>query len=777
MALIEGDTLDFLAEKKSLSENNIVGIVRGICKGLSAAHSAGIVHRDIKLSNIILDKNGEARILDFGLAATISALTGDSGQRVEGTIRYMAPELLVGKPASPASDLFSVGAICYQLLTGQPAFSGEYEAAVKYSVINESPPPVSTLAPDTSPKLDAVVMKLLEKNPENRYQSAEELIEDLRGPFTTRPEQDSARRALPVVSGRVLISFIVLALLAATVLFLKGSFLDSRDNDSETISLAVLPFDNSGDSLDNFFTDGVTAEVTGYLARQNELRVISRRSTTLYRHTDMPLGEIGRQLDVKYFVVGTVGRYGEAGDSVKVRVELISAEDDAYLWTHDFYGSREDIFAVESEIALMVAEALQVSIVNERTDPEVAPTTDLRAYDYYQRGNEYFARSWTRSDIVRSSELYEKAIMLDSTFASAWAMLSRARSSMYWEYYDHTSDNCDAAFEAAKNAVDLRPDLPEGYTALGYYYYHCNRNLEMALDQFRLGLRIDKNNSELHNAVAAVLRRKGRLNESVISFKTALELDPRSHLKSFDVALAYGMMRQYEASREYIERTLNLAPDYSLGHLYYIWLPIFENGDLQLAEQLLSEAMNKADLTDSKYYWWLKRFIGTTSNHTTKLTAGADSSAYYLYQMRTARRNSEPLAVRVYADSARMNLASKLIEFPEDGHYLSSYALAMTGLGYNDSAFVFAQSAVESLPSTREAFDAPLLMLNFAEVLVLLEKYDEAIEVLNQVLGIPGFASQAYLRVDPMWTPLHTFPRFAEIAGLGNQFDSSEVIP
>ncbi len=764
MEYIEGRSLQDLIDRGPSPAENVITIILQLCAGLKAAHDAQIIHRDIKPANILLDDNRDVRILDFGLARPMDGTDLSRSGTTAGTVAYMSPEQVRGEKLTAASDLFSVGIVMYHALTGQRPFEGEYEAAVMYSIANESPKPIRELAPDIAPDLEKVVSKLLDRDPSRRYQTADAVMEDL-GKLTvsnssqvSRVEPPTARRRLVPLVGLILI--ITLVAVGFMTLYTPES-----QPDGDRPMLAVLPFENLGPAEDEYFADGITDAVTLHLAKFGSLGVISRKSSMLYKSSEMNSRQVGDELGVDYLLTGTIHWDKSVGNRVRINTALVNAEDDSYIWTDSYDREMEKIFDLQSEIARKVTGALNVAIPRSKEQAlRRPPTLDLEAYDFYLRGNDYFNRSWRQEDIAIAIDMYKRAIERDSTFALAWAMLSRGHASLYWEYYDHTEEQCRSALNAADRALKLRDDLLEGYLALGYYHYHCALDYEAALGLFEQGLDIQPNHADLVNAVAAVQRRQGRLQESLGNFQTALQLDPRSHLKAFDVGLTLGMMRMYEQAQEYLKRATVLTPDYALAYIYRAWLPILEKGDVERARTILAEVPVKTDLTSSKYYWWLRRILGGEDvAELTQITPGTDSIAYFLYLAQGYRLKGNLGQERLYSDSARLVTEEKLLSHPDDARFHSSLALAFAGLRERDKALFHGQRALELLPVSREAFDAPFLILNFAEVMMVFEEYDRAVEQLRYLLSIPGFVSPAYLKLDPLWAPLQHRPAFQKL--------------
>lgn len=755
MEYVSGTSVGDLIDQGPMDPQQVTDIIIQVCRGLEDAHRTGMVHRDIKPANIMLDDSGRVRILDFGLARTLGLSQLSAAETRAGTVYYMSPEQVRGEDLTPSSDLFSLGALAYQMLTGKLPFSGEYEASVAYAIVNVAPQPLSESCPDLPEAIVHIVERLLEKNSDERYQQASEIIADLDTDREAHP--DKRRFSLKPVA------FIAVAV-AVIVAGWKWLYQPPEPIDVSNQMLAVLPFENLGPAEDEYFADGITDAVTLRLAKFCDIGVISRQSSMQYKGSRKPLGDIGAELGAAYLLTGTVHWDKAASNRVRINASLVRASDDRYLWTESYIRVLEGIFDLQSEIADRVTRELNIAVdESRRRQMTDVPTRNLEAYDLYLRGNEYFNRSWDREDIEIAVGMYEKAIALDSGFAAAWAMLSRGYASMYWEYYDRSDSMRQMAIDAARKSLQLEENLVEGYLALGYCYYHCGLDYEQALAQFSMGLSIEPT-ADLYNAVAAVQRRQGNLEQSAHNFLLALQLDPRSHLKAFDVGLTYGMMRQYRLAEKFVEKTIALAPDYPLAYIYRAWLPILREGNVAAAKTILNSAAGRADLTKSIYYWWILRIVGTDEEQLLpEITAQTDTIAYYIYRARAYRLSDDQQNEKVYADSARQILEVKLLEHPEDARFHSYLGLAYAGLGMKEPAIAHGMKAAQLLPASKEAFDAPFLLMNLAETFMIFGEYDAAVEQIEFVLSIPGLFSASYLRLDPLWRPMHGHPGFEQL--------------
>jgi len=758
MQYVDGKTVAEIIKKKPVSVADAINITIKICDGLQAAHEKGLVHRDIKPSNIMVDEKQRIKILDFGIAKDQHSAVKTKTGETFGTPNYMSPEQIQGKKIDQRSDLFSLGVVLYEMISGKQAFSGNYIAAITYSIVNESPTPISSLVEGLPSGLEKIVNRLLEKNPEKRYQDAAQIRDDLK-----KLSSDYAKpttRILPKFLARQwsLAAISVIVLIAVFAVWYQAD--KTPPLATSPIMLAVLPFENLGSPADEYFADGITDAIIFHLASNRSLGVISRNSSMMYKNTQKRTQDIGEELGVNYLLQGTVYWEREPGNRIRINSSLIRVSDDVHVWTDSYDKDLTRIFDLQGEVAFAVASALNLALdIDTAAKLSLSTTADLAAYDFYLRGNQYFYRGYERTDLETAGELYGKAIDLDSNLAEAYAMLSRVHSSIYWEYYDRSEERCQSAFDNANQAIELSTKSPKSYVALGYYYYHCLRDYDNALFQFRKGLAIDPNNSNLYSAVAAVQRRQGKIHESLEIQKKVLLLDPRSHLKFFSIAVTLGILRRYDEADSYLQKTVDIAPDFSIAHVYRACLPILRDGDIAESERILSDAMNLTNLGESRYYWWLLKMIIATPQMTL-LIPNTDTVAYYLFKAQHNRLNGEPKQEKVYADSVKNILGHKIEESRDDAWYHSSLGLAYAGLRQQDSAISHSRIALDLLSTSDDYFDSPFLLFNFAEVLVIFGLHDEALEQLELIMSTPGFTSAAYLRIDPLWEPLRQYSRF-----------------
>lgn len=767
MEFLEGRSLADVIGTGQMETAQAIQVAAQICEGLQAAHKKGLVHRDIKPSNIMIDDNWQIKILDFGITKDLGSASHTLAETTPGTPSYMSPEQLQGREIDQRADLFSFGIVLYEMISGRRPFGGDYAAAATYSIINETPPRLSNLVKGLPPGLEEVVNRLLQKDPLKRYQSAADVCADLKKILAEKEDGAAEGVSRWFQQHRKMVGVVLPLLLLGGASFV---FYDKCKEPPPPIKLAVLPFENLGRPADEYFADGITDAITVHLARNHCLEVISRNSSMSYKDTKKRTSQIGEELGAGYLVQGTIYWEKETGNRLRINAKLVRVADDVNVWVESYDRNLENIFDLQQEVALAVAGVLPRAMdCDSNASPLISPTTSLAAYDYYLQGNEYFHRGWDRNNIEIAANFYMKAVEIDSTFSAAYAMLGRSEASLFWEYYDRTEQRCQNAFAAANRSLTLRPDLPAGYEALGYCYYHCNLDYTRALEQFELGLQRDPNNSDLINAVAAVHRRQGNIEKASEEFIKALELDPRSHLKALDIALTYAMMRQYAQSKKYAEQAAILAPDDAFIQVFRTWLPIIHNGDVNAARGVFEKASTVTDLTQSKFYYWLLRFLYPDSNYAgLRITPASDTVAYLLFMSQSNRLKQNERLERDFADSARVILEKKLIQHPDDAKYLSSLALAWAGLRNERKSLANGDRALELLPTSSDAFDAPFLILNQAEILVIFGQYDAAIKQLEELQKNPGFTTPAFFRADPLWQPLHSHPGFQRLLENGN---------
>src|SRR3989454_11641518 len=571
----------------------------------------------------------------------------------------MAPEQAAADPhVDHRCDIYAVGTLAYEMLTGRPPFAGGTPQQLLAAQVGEAPPPLSKYRTTVPPALAETVMRCLEKNPADRWQSADDLLHQLEVMATpsggTQPVPAAAARA---PSGRrtrlaVYAGLAVLGLGAVSgVAFLARGHGDAGSHKRKL--LVVLPFQNLGRPDDDYFADGITEELTARLGSLQELGVIARTTAVQYKSTAKTIRQIGQELGVDYALEGTVRWERVAGGSSRVRVspQLIRVSDATHLWAHVYDEVLAGVFDVQSGIAQQVVTALDVTLgEGERQTLEAKPTANLAAYDAFLRGNEYYNRGYEESSWRIAVGMYQEAIKLDPRFAQAYAQLSIVHSGLFWFYFDRTEARVAEASRAAQQALQLQPDLAAAHLALGYYHYWGHLDYDRALQQFALVQAREPNNSDVLSAMAFVQRRQGKWAAALANLTKAIELDPRSKTLAFEVGLTCYLIRRYPEAERYLDRAIELAPEWSepysdRARLYLSW-----EGNTEKAERSLLQSLGKTDrlalagrtqrlgevfVPRDEAYQAVLRGLSLSS-------AGSDTAGYFLFKAEFYRQNHEP---------------------------------------------------------------------------------------------------------------------------------------
>jgi serine/threonine protein kinase len=801
--LIEGETLCQRLMRGPMQLSEALDIAIQVASALAAAHETGIVHRDIKPENIMLRPDGYVKVLDFGIAklaeqeVPVTIPTDEALLLVEtnlgsilGTVRYMSPEQARGAPVDKGTDIWSLGVVLYEMVTGHAPFIGETPGEVMSSILEREPPPLTSYLAHTPAELQQIISKTLRKDRYERYHSAHELLEALKVlrrklEFEAELERSTAapswlRRAR---SPTALVLVLLIAALALALPFFWHRNLATTSPPEK--SIAVLPFENlSKDEENAFFAGGVQDEILTDLAKIADLKVISRTSVMKYKSDlERNLRDIAKTLGVSHVVEGSVQR---AGDRVRVNVQLIDARNDTHLWAEHYDRDVADVFGIQSEIAERIADQLRAKLsAAEKAAIVERPTTDLVAYAYYTKAKEMdMLTNWEGDEINLNQkvELLEKATQRDPKFALAYCELAKTHvdlSSFTGEAEVHK--HLALAKNAAEAALRVRPDLGEAHLELARYYFYAGvftNDYDRAREELTIVRRKLPNNAEALVIEAMIGRHENRWDASLANLQRASELDPRNSDVAFRLRQIYFEMRRYSE----LEQSLTRAGASGIFDHPFVqfWLARIKlaQGDRVAAQSLLAQL----PLDYSPGFWvWDTRFtaalylrdydaanqvIAATPAKWAEIAFGEETSGWAEGQVARARGDHQK--ARAAFAGARNKLQAKFGDKSEDAGYLSEVATLDAGLRQKEAAIREARRAVELQPIAKDSVNGPRWVANLALVYAWTGERDHALEQLEKVATIPGVLGGSVptygdLRFNPCWDSLRGDKRFDKI--------------
>jgi TolB-like protein/Flp pilus assembly protein TadD len=788
--LLEGETLRGRLEGGALPVRKAVEIAVQVAQGLAAAHAKGIVHRDLKPENLFLTADGRVKILDFGLAKLVEAPLAPadlahSPTRVGstetgamlGSTGYMAPEQIRLQPVDARTDVFALGCVLHEMLSGTRAFRGESVGDVIAAILTKDPEP---LPPEVPVSLERIVRQCLEKRPGNRFQSAFDLVLVLNAVGDARPRRLLDRRAgwlqRHKAAGAVAATLVVLAIGGGLWLSRR---LAPAPRAAGLTRIVVLPFENLGAPEDTYFATGMAEEITSRLANVRGLGVVSRTTAKGYDRKGKTIKDVGSDLGVDYVLEGSVRwEHGEGREGrVRISPRLIRVADDTHVWADPYDRVLADVFAIQSEVAENAVRSMGVELQpRERSALREVATDDLEAYDLFLRGLDLEHRGLDRRYMEAALDMFQAAVDRDPRFAQAQAAAAYMHALMYFFHWDRSQARLTRARETAEQAVRLRPDLAAGHNALGWYYYFGHVDYSRALEEFNASLRIQPNAVGSHNGVGCVLRRQGKWAESARSIGRAAELDPGTAVWHFNVAQSHVLARQYDEAERSFEHAVALNRQWGEAHARYAWLQVLWQGDITKAEETLAAARRVSGIADRS--WFLARSMTDVAlvkrDYAEALRLlqrnkwqGMDNEYEYLptallraqVQLLNGQRDE---AVRSF-DAARLELEERIRQAPDDARFHGSLGVAYAGLDRRDDAIKEAELGFELMPASRDAWGALYRVAELALVYTMCQQYEEAINALDDLLARSGQWTPHVLRADPAWDPLRADPRFLAV--------------
>jgi TolB-like protein/Tfp pilus assembly protein PilF/predicted Ser/Thr protein kinase len=798
MKFVEGGQLDEVVRRSPISIRQAVELIAKIARIVHYAHEHGILHRDIKPGNILLDANGEPHLTDFGLARlleTESSVTQTLD--VLGTPSYMAPEQAVGNNAavSSATDVYGLGAVLYQLLTGQPPFAGGTTYETIRLLCDTEPRNPRVLNPKIDRDLSTICLKCLEKDRKRRYSSALALAEDLER--WLKHEPIAARRVGPLVRGRKWVrrnptsallaaSLIALAAAAGWIVW-KSEFI----RQPLATGIAVLPFENLSAPATTFtlnragqtedaaaFVDGVQDDILTKLARIADLKVVSRTSVMEYRDK-RNVRQIGNDLRVSHVLEGSLRRIGTR---FHMNAQLIDTRTDTHVWVEQYDRDLNDLFAIQSEIAQKIAGQLHAKISPaEKLAIERKPTGDLLAFELYSRAISLppLSRTGSIADAQQAIDLLNQAVARDPSFFEAYCALALAHDQIYFFAHDHTPARLALAEAAIQEAFRIRPNAGEAHLARAYHLYNGYLDYDGALAEVEVARQTLPNEPRIFRLTGYIQRRQGRWEESTRNLERALELDPRNLNTLDNLGGHYGALRRYADLKSTFDRILTIEPNNLQWKAWRASVEVHWKADIRPLRQFIDEirATNPAAIPQIAG-WWLncalyerdaaaaKDALNLISSDELPLSLDAVHFPRPFLEGDIARMANDEQKAQMAFAAARAEQEKIVVAQPDYGPAWCVLGVIDAALGRKEEALREGRRAVELLPVERDSVNGFHMIEHLAVIAALVGEKDLACEQLARAIRYPMYpsaVSYGELKLSPWWDPLRGEPCFEKI--------------
>jgi len=797
MEFIETGSLADRLRAGMLPVREAAQLLISVARALHFAHQNGVIHRDMKPANVLLDPEGVPKVTDFGIA---KRLTSDSALTLSGVIigtpTYMAPEQAKGtsRNVGAAADIYALGAILYELLAGRPPFvAEESETTLTHRVITEVPVSPAFHIPSVPRDLEKICLKCLEKEPGDRYPSAAALAEDLQRFLDDKPILARTQTRLKKggrKQGAIIAGIAVIVLGFVLFQFVRPKFASSPSPVSMPASspallqviseksIAVLPFENlSTDKENAFFTDGVQDEIRADLAKVADLKVISRTSVMQYKDTaSRNLAEIAQTLKVTHILEGSVQR---ASNRVRVAVQLIDVRTDTHLWAEHYDRPLDDVFAIQSEIAKTIAEQLQAKISpSEKAAIAQAPTSNLAAYDLYNRAKALIAVSAFGARIGDSlgeaAQLLDQAVALDPRFVMAFCELSGVHDFLYFYGVDHTPARLTLAESAVKTALKLAPDSGEAHLAQAQHLYRGYSDYDGARTQLAIARRTLPNDARLFELEGYIDRRQGRQQEGLENLQRSLELDPQNFGILQQIALSYEAFRRYPEMAGVLDRALAIVPNDVDTAVTRAQVNLEWKADPTPLHATIEALVTKNPSSAEGFAdtWFYLALCERDQAAATRALAALGDHAYGPEAIRFTRKFGEALAARARGDTAGAQAAfladraqqEEVVRSQSDyGPALCVLGLIDAGLGRKDDAIREGRRAAELLPLSKDSINGVRVLEILAVIYAWAGEKDLACEQLEVITKLPASVSYGQLHLHPYWDALRGYARFEKI--------------
>jgi TolB-like protein/predicted Ser/Thr protein kinase/Flp pilus assembly protein TadD len=794
MKFIEGGQLDEVVKRAPMSIRQAAELIAKVARTVHYAHEHGILHRDIKPGNILLDGKSEPQLTDFGLARLVEAeSTVTRTMEVLGTPSYMAPEQAVGSNSvvSSVTDVYGLGAVFYQLLTGQPPFAGGATYETIKLLLDTEPKQPRLLNPKIDRDLSTICLKCLEKDPKRRYSSALALAEDLERWLKHEPIH--ARHTGVFTRGRkwvqrnptsaLLVACLVALAAAAGWIVWKSELI----RQPLATGIAVLPFENLGDEKEHgAFADGVQDDILTKLAKIGDLKVISRTSVMEYRGK-RNMRQIGDALRVSHVLEGSARR---SGDRVHLNAQLIDTRTDTHVWAEQYDRDLNDLFAVQSEIAQKVAERMNAKLsAGEKASVEERPTQDLVAYDFYVRAVSMIYNAQVPAEstadtplnadktLSEAVDLLNKAVARDPNFFLAYCQLAFVHDLAYDMEIDHTPTRLALAQSAIDSAFRLKRDSGEAHLALGWHLYLGKSDYDRARGELALAQQSLPNNPVVYELAGSMDRSQSRWTDAINKLERACELDPRNLPYLINLGSTYLVLHDYDQHIRIMDRIVALHPERRVGRIFRASVEVYRRADTgpfraAIEDMLTNEPGSEKDpfVASQRYTLALyDRDLDTASSVATVLSQKHSLQWSFPQLGRdfwvgvVARLKGDETSARAAFMRARAQQEEDIRGHPDDVTLLADLGLIDAGLGKKEEALSEGRRAMELAPNVKDSGTESYVKRFFAMVCAWTGERELALGQLEALAKSPGTHTYGNLRLSPLWDPLRGDPRFEKI--------------
>jgi serine/threonine protein kinase/TolA-binding protein len=555
MAYIKGQSLKERIASGPIELEEGLDIAIHAAEGLKEAHENGIVHRDIKPANIMLTKNGQVKIMDFGLAKLAWGFDLTKTATIMGTVAYMSPEQAAGEKIDHRTDIWSLGCVLYEILTDQRPFKSTHDQAAIYSILNEEPEPIASMRKDLPVGLEMILHTCLQKDLRSRYRNMEVLLSDLR----------------------------------SIDLKDKTQFLTALHTKDESPSIAVLPFVNmSADPENEYFSDGLSEAVINSLTKIKDFKVVARTSAFSFKGKDVDIRDIGKQLDVNKVLEGSVQK---AGNRLRITAQLINVSDGYHLWSERFDRNMDDVFTIQDEISLAIVNNLKLKLLKgEKTKLIKRHTNDPEAYSFYLKGR-YFYNKRTEEHMKRSVEYFELALDRDQKFVLPYAGLADTYATLGFYHWLPYEEARSKAKEFALKGLEVDDSVGETHAAYANYVWWYEWQWAEAEKQYKKAIELSPSDVEARHMYAHLFQSLGRFDKAIVEMGNALELEPLSINLNNCMAQILFFAGNYDEAIDLLKKTIEMDPSFPLQ---YFWLGrvYLQKGKLRQAIEMFEKGAN-----------------------------------------------------------------------------------------------------------------------------------------------------------------------------------------